>query len=876
MIDKNTPAKQGIIPRHPPSQGYGGQAGPGVNLIDGKEIKMRRYILSLAIIISFQSIVLPDVLVVKSNSSIQQAVDKAESGQTVSIEKGEYHENLVITRPITLKADDNQAVTIRASTCQKPLIDINNCSGVSIIGLNLDGMNENSCDNLKNSKPAINIAKSSVRIANCRIINAFGCGILIWPQSECNIVNAECLNNLSSGIYAYGESINLKVQNCKCAKNQINGIYILKGAFAELKNNDCLNNAYNGISVSECPNNVNLENNKCSNNSTGIYIGEGSKCRATANNLQNNYYQGIIVTGDGTDVMLEKNNCTENGKNGIYLEKNCFATIKENICSKNLWNGIAIDDGIKYANLYANQIIENKRQGVWLVNSGALITPDNIIKNNGEISRWYLGKIFRMEKFQELEEIAEQLRKENKRYSNGSWQIQDYYYAVAAAQYNTDEAANVSEIEGHINEWLKQYPNSITPRIMLAKAYINLAWRARGSGWISEVTEQGLKDMEKYNALAVEQVKKTLALNIDEPEIYDIYQVLSLNVEEFRKNSEEMFKKATAIYPDYWPLYIDRAYLLMPRWHGRKGDLVKLADSFAAQDPNYEIYALIADSVVWPGYDKVPDDILDIGFSYQKIKTGLESLIKKWPENDGFKRSLCVYACVFIDKETAKKLFNELGESRFNNWQNNDYTAKLRKWANSEGEYPLFAKELSSAEIKKNELQEKLRQTKSRTILIITSCLTLVAIVICISLFAALNIKAGRLRYAALVPLLIAFAALIYAMADNFHNAEKWVLIIFTLFISWNMLPIVLWAIVTLIVNKNIKIARTLMLNNIILSAFIIFVILDAMYVSLSSTSSLIFIFLPIYCIVGSLITFAVIHTIQILIVKSISPGKNQ
>jgi parallel beta-helix repeat protein len=805
-------------------------------------------------------------------------VDKAKSGQTVIIEQGEYHEKIAISKPITLKAADNQIVTIRLNSCQSHLIDINDCNNVSIIGLNLDGMNEDStCEDIKNGRSIISIQKSSVTIANCKIINAFGSGIRILSGSDCNIAGTDCLSNLSCGILAYGENIKLKIQNSKCNKNRANGIYIFdaKGIAAELKGNNCFNNGYHGISISQCPKQIYLENNTCSSNGgSGIYIGEGSKCQAAANHLHNNCYQGILVSGDGTEATLEKNDCNQNSRSGIYLEKNCLATLKENICSKNVWHGISICDGIKYAYLYTNQTVENERQGIWLENSGALIEPDNIIKNNGDISRWYMGKLFRMEKFNELEEIADQLRKEKKRYKNGNWQLKDFYYLISASIYSADESANVAEIESHINQWLKQYPDSITPRIMLAQAYSNLAWRARGTSWISEVTEQGLKDMEKYNALAVKQVKKALELNIDEPELYNIYQTLSLNVEEFRKNSEQMFKKAIEIYPDYWPLYTSRANFLLPRWHGKRGDLVKLAQSVEAQDPNYEMYTLIADTAVWPTYKRLPDDILDIGFSYEKIKTGLENLIKKWPENEGFKRTLCVYACVFVDKETAKNLFNELSESKFT-WQNNDYTAKLRRWATGDSEYPLFEKERTNAEIKKKELEDELQRAQSGIFTIIVASLALIAVVTCICLFATQNIKVGKLRYVSLVPLIAAAVVVIYVMVDNLDNAGKWLIIIFAGFTSWNMLPIVLWATVTSLVNKNINIARTLMLNNILLAAFIIFAVIDSMYISTTSTSALVFIFLPIYGIVGSLITFAVIHTIQILIVKLISPGKN-
>ena len=73
---------------------------------------IKRFIMTLIGVFLFQTMLFSVDIFVEENGSIQDAINEASDGDTVILEGGTYHENIIIEKDITLKSQDqnNKAV----------------------------------------------------------------------------------------------------------------------------------------------------------------------------------------------------------------------------------------------------------------------------------------------------------------------------------------------------------------------------------------------------------------------------------------------------------------------------------------------------------------------------------------------------------------------------------------------------------------------------------------------------------------------------------------------------------------------------------------------------------------------------------------------
>jgi hypothetical protein len=217
-----------------------------------------------------------------------------------------------------------------------------------------------------------------------------------------------------------------------------------------------------------------------------------------------------------------------------------------------------------------------------------------------------------------------------------------------------------------LETWASSRPESLTAKIALANWYISYAWQARGYGWADSVTEEGWKGMQDRLAKAQLILDAIPQESIDDPQYYYRYLVLELGRGRPAKEALTYFKKGTALARNYFPLYQEVAFYLLPMWEGKPGDyeafMKSAADGISGEDGDI-VYAYLTDHTARHlGFDTDVDD-LGLKIDYGRAKKGfLASIAKnehvKWRD----KNSLAYLAAVEGDDATAKTMFLEVGE----------------------------------------------------------------------------------------------------------------------------------------------------------------------------------------------------------------------
>jgi len=653
-----------------------------------------QYLTGLFFLVSFspysfaQSGVTGKVITVPDDyPKIQAAIDAAEKGTTVKIGPGNYEETIILKSGVNIKGLDANSIVIYCDARNGPVLKAENCNQPEISGLTLKHTGtENIPADFQGRFPVLLVNSSNLVISKCKIQKSASDGVLI---TDSNATINECLisDNNDYGLAAYGAST-LSVSDNVFSGNGYNGLFLKGVHSAEVCRNTCSDNAHHGISVAE-KSRVNLIQNNCANNKyNGIFFGLGATGSVKDNTCRSNDYQGISVTGEGTDVLIQRNTFSDNNKNGIYFDGKASGTVVENKCSNNLFHGISIADPCCAPSINNNYCFKNKRSGLYLTMPFRATPTGNIFEDNGEICWSEICELRNADKFEQLENAASRLRKQRCRYENGSWHL-DYFYEALGEGWGGLEY--FPQIKSTFEDWMKKYPDSVTPRIALARAYKSIAWKARGSGYANTVSEKGWQEFEDNLEKAEKYLIEAEDLNAPDPELYALWITVGMGMNKTDEEMDALFEKGIAIEKYYWSLYTNRAWSLTPRWGGKPGQLERFARQAAeltGQQEGQILYLKAADVLIGRK-DFDPQELKQLDFSYKTLIQACDDLVRIYPDtNDSYPTNIrCFLACAYGDRDKAMRLFAEIGSNRHKKvWVKEEIFNKYKDWATGKTE----------------------------------------------------------------------------------------------------------------------------------------------------------------------------------------------
>jgi len=272
-------------------------------------------------------------------TSIQDAVNNANDGDTILVYTGTYTENVDVKKRLIIKSDSGNPddTIVQAAdpddhvfhvTTDNVIISGFRVTGANNYGIRLEGVEECAVIN--------NIASD----------NRYGIGI---EDSDHNDLNNNTANaNEWNGIILRHSRYNT-LDNNNVSKNRV-GIYVHSSQYNELSNNNASNNSV-GIEQALSDNNK-PKGNIASKNRCGIFLYKCNKNEITGNTLDSNSDCGIYLRySDDNDLS---NNTVCSSRLGIHLvDYSRNNTLKDNFLSNN-------SEGIKAAGNSDNQIYNNE------------------------------------------------------------------------------------------------------------------------------------------------------------------------------------------------------------------------------------------------------------------------------------------------------------------------------------------------------------------------------------------------------------------------------------------------------------------------------------------------------------------------------------
>lgn len=241
-------------------------------------------------------------------ASLQDKIERALPGETIKIPKGVYEENLVLTKPITLKGQGE--VTIRSNN-EEPAITIKG-KNVSLKNMKVEYAGEGK------EGTAIYITGSKHQLSDIKI-DTTRFGIKLDHASDVKIQDGRILGQWKgTGVDLWKSSRNT-IQNMEIG-NMEDGIYLEQSHKNTLMKNNIQLSRY-GMHLMYSDDNV-LKNNISYYNMTGTMLMEVDRVQIVGNDLS---YNSSNVNSQGLliyymkDSLIANNTLTAN-RLGIYIE----------------------------------------------------------------------------------------------------------------------------------------------------------------------------------------------------------------------------------------------------------------------------------------------------------------------------------------------------------------------------------------------------------------------------------------------------------------------------------------------------------------------------------------------------------------------------
>jgi parallel beta-helix repeat protein len=257
-------------------------------------------------------------------TTIQNAIDNAQPGDTVYVWAGEYKENVKVDKSVTLMGNGTSNTTINGNKNGDVIY-------ISADWVNITGFN----------------------ITDSRI--AFGsAGIELNNVENCSIYNNNISNNYL-GIYLVS-AINNSINNNNITSNGYLGIYLTNSANDNtIANNSCDLNNYFGIYISQSNSNK-IINCTCSEVWYGIYISNSDNNQIINTTCNTTNYYGLYISLSNHNTITNVT-CNSNGYDGINFYSANYNVISNCTLNWNKYYGLNLRYS-GYNNFFNNSMVE--------------------------------------------------------------------------------------------------------------------------------------------------------------------------------------------------------------------------------------------------------------------------------------------------------------------------------------------------------------------------------------------------------------------------------------------------------------------------------------------------------------------------------------
>ncbi len=696
---------------------------------------------------------------------LQAYIDDA--GAVLELAEGVYEGPGVISAPMTVRAAPDASVILQGCPSDGPVLTVVAEGEVVLENLQIQ---HTPLDEAPDEAAVVKVEAGEVRLDGCTVQN--GAELGIWFEGGRTLTMRNCVvqDNTGTGVYVSGDSVEAHIHDTTFAsngrhglslggeglvahvadsvmrENGMAGLLIWQGKSLEAARVETIENGDAGFLSQHVADTVSLLHCTSSNNGgVGIYIREGVENLTIGHTTANgNQYAGMVVEdratgaiedstahengiyglslwGEAVRVDLRRNEAHRNQSHGINVGNGAFGAIEDNVCNENNGHGIAFSTHGHHLIYTRNRTVGNASSGAGIgrrirVRYQGSETLDMISFDNGAYSPTDIAMLLATHRFHVLEEHAAWLRANRVRYPSGTWRLNDFYFSITR-MCGWGFCTHTENYPRLLEEWVAAYPESVTARIALADAHVNLAWEARGGGVAHTVTPEGWETFYHHLEIAREHLETARGFEDKDPHLYATYipvamglgrriegerslgqlmteaiigQSLGLSRPTF---AEQIFMEGVDVEPAYHRLYTTRATALLPRWGGSNQavrDLIEFAVDRTRTEYNDGMYAIVPSGI--QALFDTGEMEQQLNLCWDRLESAVSDIIERSETPYYWLNHWAYIACRNENREVAKTAFDKIGDRTWLSvWSDErDMFEAAKRWANGEGPLPSF------------------------------------------------------------------------------------------------------------------------------------------------------------------------------------------
>jgi SpoVK/Ycf46/Vps4 family AAA+-type ATPase len=274
-----------------------------------------------------------------SYRTIGEALQAARSGAVITVRAGRYEENLLITKVVTITAEDSRG-SVRIAPRRGSVVRVS-AEAVMLTGLVLQGQDDDlpavdvprgqaamdDCEVIGSSWTAVlSREQGSLAMRGCRVVNSAGAGIV--DTSLVGSVVEDCVvEHLGTSAIVIGERANPVVRNCVLRDARGNGVCANGQGRGVVEDCDISATDKPAIALEEESSTSILRTN-VHDASLGVYLTTQSRAVLEDCVVTGTAGHGIVLAS-GTDPLLRRCRTVRTRGNGIHVTAKSRGTFEE-------------------------------------------------------------------------------------------------------------------------------------------------------------------------------------------------------------------------------------------------------------------------------------------------------------------------------------------------------------------------------------------------------------------------------------------------------------------------------------------------------------------------------------------------------------------
>lgn len=263
-----------------------------------------------------------------------------------------------------------------------------------------------------------------------------------------------------------------------------------------------------------------------------------------------------------------------------------------------------------------------------------------------------------MEDFETLEKEANDDRAKKATLSGGAFRL---FWVYGGMKPERETATGWRDCFTHLRHWREEYPESVTPRIATAEAYIQWAWAARGNAYSDRTAGEGMRLFEERAAKALDMLNEASAMKAKDPHYYNVMVEVAIAQGWSPEKVLKVVKDAVSFDSTYYHTYQRYAQYLDTKWYGSPGARAAFATALADQVKGKEgdyLYFSVANTVDC-NCEGAAEELRQ--FSWTRVKKGYAAGEEMYGRSY-VKMNLFAHMAVTIgDRATATAVFKRMG-----------------------------------------------------------------------------------------------------------------------------------------------------------------------------------------------------------------------